>query len=253
MPQISPKAIIEPGAKLADDVRVEAFCYIGPDVRIASGCVIANNVTIDGHTELGERCRVFPLAVIGAAPSGATYAPHCRIGNANDIREHVTLYGGPEDRPTSVGNDNLVMIDSTVGASATLGNHCIVANLTHIGAGAEMEDYTHTSAFTQVADGVRVGAYTFINGYATVDRNAPPFAMLHGSPYRVRGVNRHKLKACGFGEADIRLLKDVFRDLFNGEGRDPSGEQLDALAGQHGDHPHVLRLLDALRPGTRAS
>ena len=33
MPQVHPTAIVEDGAKLADDVIVDAFSYIGPQVH----------------------------------------------------------------------------------------------------------------------------------------------------------------------------------------------------------------------------
>ena len=40
MPNVSPHAVVEPTAQLADGVRVGAFTYIGPEVRIGQGCYI---------------------------------------------------------------------------------------------------------------------------------------------------------------------------------------------------------------------
>lgn len=219
MADISPYSIVEKGAKLARNVRVGPFCYLGPNVTIGAGSVIESNVTIVGHTELGEQNRVFPMAVIGATLDGNEDKGKCVIGNANSIREHVAIYAGSSRNPTILGRNNLVMIASQVGAGAKLGDHGIFANCTHIAPGAIMEDYVRTSAFTFVDEGIRVGAYTFAAGYVQIDRDAPPYAMIQGSPYRVRGVNSHNLKACGFGEADIRALKRVFRDLFNSDGQ----------------------------------
>ena len=64
MPEISKQAIVEKGAKIADDVKIGPFTYIGPHVKIGPGCIIQNNVTIAGRTTLGDRNRVFPMAVI---------------------------------------------------------------------------------------------------------------------------------------------------------------------------------------------
>jgi len=245
MPNISPQAIIEEGAQLARGVRVGPFSYLGPQVRIGPDCTLENNVTILGDTVLGEKNHVFPMAVLGTAPVGSGTVVSCRIGNANAIREHVTIYGGASS-PTRIGTDNLLMIDCTVGAGAVVGDHCIFANVTHIGAGTRMADCTHTSGFAAIADGVTVGAYTFIAGYAGVDRDAPCFAILQGSPFRVRGVNTHKLRRCGFGDDDIRALKDAFRELFNGQTEDPDPAGLERLRRQKELNPCVRRLLEAL-------
>ncbi len=218
MADISPYSIVEKGAKIARNVRIGPFCFIGQNVTIGAGTVIESNVTIVGNTELGEQNRVFPMAVIGTTPDGDDVKGRCVIGNANSIREHVAIYAGAGKKPTKIGQNNLVMIASQVGAGATLGDHGIFANCSHIAPGAVIEDYVRTSAFTFVSEDVTVGAYTFVAGFVQVDHNAPPYAMLQGSPYRVRGVNSHNLKACGFGEPDIRELKRVFRDLFNGDG-----------------------------------
>jgi UDP-N-acetylglucosamine acyltransferase len=244
MPEISKFAFVEPSAKLADDVRVGAFTYIGPQVRIGRGCVIENNVTIAGRTTLGERNRVLPLAVIGSGEGEAAGA--VTIGAGNVIREHVTIVGGME-QPTRVGADNLIMIGCQLGAGCQVGDHGILVNCTLIGPGAIVEDYVRTSAFIMIEPGVRVGAYTFTLGYAEIDRDAPPFAMVQGSPFRVRGVNTENLKRCGFGEDDIRRLKNAFRELFNGnEGYAVDEAVLGRLLADKQGNPHVSRLAQAV-------
>ncbi len=250
MSRISPQAIVEPGAQLAADVVVGPFSYIGPRVRLGTGCIIENNVTIVGDTVLGERNHVFPMAVIGIAGASGEDGS-VRIGDANAFREHVTVYGGVGE-PTRVGNDNLLMIDSSVGVSAIVADHCILANVTHVGPGAILQDYTHTSGFSTVDPGVTVGTYTFIAAYTGIDRDTPPFAMVQGCPFRVRGVNTHKLRKCGFGDDDIRILKDVFRELFNSTGRvDP--DALKRLRETRPGNPHIRRLLESIEGAERGA
>jgi UDP-N-acetylglucosamine acyltransferase len=249
MPEISPHAIVEPTAELADDVTVGPFCYVGPKVRIGSGSRIANNVTIQGRTTLGQRTTVFPMCVIGAPPAGVDDdAGECVLGEANAIREHVTIYGGL-DKPTVIGNHNLIMIASQIGPGAALGDHGIFDNCTKIGAAAIIEDYVRMSGFAAVADGVRVGAYAFVAGYAGVADDSPPYAMLQGYPVRVRGLNTRNLKACGFGEQDIGALKSAFRELFNGRGQEVKRDVLERLVGDPQVNPYVRRLTDALQAG----
>ena len=247
MPEISPHAIVEPTAELADDVAIGPFCYVGPHVRIGPGSRIANNVTLLGRTTLGQRTEVFPMSVIGAAPPGAGEADgQCVLGEANAVREHVTIYAGAEG-PTRIGNHNLFMIASQIGPGAQIGDHGIFDNCTKIGAAAFIEDYVRMSGFAAVADGARVGAYCFVAAYAGVQNDAPPYAMLQGFPVRVRGLNTRNLKACGFGEQDIHALKAAFRELFNGRGAEVKREALARLARQADVNPYVRKLTDALK------
>jgi UDP-N-acetylglucosamine acyltransferase len=249
MPEISPQAIVESGASVADDVRIGPFTYVGSEVRIGAGCVVENNVTLTGRTTLGEGNHVYPLAVVGEGPDEGS-AGECVVGAANTLREHVTVYaGGPE--PTRIGDDNLLMIDSQVGPGAVVGDHCIFANYTHVRAAARVEDYVRTSGFCLVDAGVTVGACTFTAGYVIVDQDAPPFAILQGSPYRVRGVNTHNLRRCGFGEEDIRALKDAFRELYNGQTRNPDAAAIRRLQTGEGTNASVHRLLEFIQPRQR--
>lgn len=249
MPDISPHSIVEPGAKLARDVTVGPFCYIGPNVKLGAGCVIENNVTIVGNTTLGPGCHVFPMAVIGETQISSDDTPadgKCIVGGANAIREHVTIYAGPLKTPTRIGKSNLIMIASQVGPGAQIGDQGIFANCTHIAANAVIEDYVRTSAFSFVDKGITVGAYTFTAGYVHVDHDAPPYAMIQGSPYRIRGTNTHNLKSCGFGEDDIRALKRAFRDLYNHTGT-IQRDVLQSLASDRKANRYVKKLIKAIQ------
>ncbi|HUS92267.1 MAG TPA: hypothetical protein VM695_10480 [Phycisphaerae bacterium] len=250
MPNISPKAIVERTAELADDVVVGPFAYVGPEARIGPGCVIENNATVLARTSLGARTRVFPMAVVGAAPAGGT-GGECVLGEANAVREHVTIFAGA-DRPTRIGSHNLLMIASQIGAGAEVGDHGIFDNCTQVGAGATIEDYVRMSGFASAGDGVRVGAYAFVASYAGVEADAPPFAMLQGYPVRVRGVNSRNLKACGFEQQDIHALKSAFRELFNGRGSQVNRDALERLSAAGDLNPCVRKLVEALRAAVEA-
>jgi len=246
MAHISPHAIVEEGAELADDVRVGAFSYIGPRVKIAAGCVIENNASIVGTTTLGESNHVFPMGVVGVSSAEGAGEAGCVLGEANSIREHVTLYAG-SDVPTRVGNDNLIMIGSQLGSGAALGDHGVFANFTRIGAGARIGDYVVTSGFATVGDGVSVGAYTFVSGYAGIDSDVPPYAMVQGFPLRVRGVNTTNLRRCGFGDDDIRVLKEAFRELFNGADLVADLDAIESFPEALKTNLHIVRLIEAVR------
>lgn len=245
MPEISRHAIVDPKAALADDVQVGPFAYVGPDVRIGPGCIVDAGASVTGRTTLGAKCRVFPLAVVGVGEDGDAVG-QCLIGQANQIREHTTIYGGV-DQPTLLGDDNLIMVGCRIGPGAQLGSHCILSNYTQVDGGARIEDYVGTSSFTFVGKGVTVGTYTYVVGFTGIDNHAPPYAMVQGYPFRVRGVNSEKLRRCGFGDGDIQALRDAFRQLFNDTGARVDDKVLGRLAGQADLNVHVRRLVETLR------
>src|SRR5678816_675080 len=52
-PKISPHAVVDEEAEIADDVEIGPFCVVGPHVKIGPGCKLFNNISILGHTTIG--------------------------------------------------------------------------------------------------------------------------------------------------------------------------------------------------------
>src|SRR5256885_6684752 len=117
MPKISPLSVIEPGARLADDVEVGPFCVVGPDVTLGSGNNLISHVAIMGHTTVGRNNTFFPHTTIGAIPQDLKYRggpTRLEIGDNNSIREAVTIHTGTEKGGglTKIGNHNLLTVDA---------------------------------------------------------------------------------------------------------------------------------------------
>lgn len=72
--KIAPTAIIEEGAKIADNVEIGHFCVIGADVEIGEGTKVHNHVTLAGKTTIGKNNTIFPGAVLGTQPQDLKYA-----------------------------------------------------------------------------------------------------------------------------------------------------------------------------------
>ena len=247
MPDISRQAIVEPNAEIADDVRIGPFAYIGPNVKIADGCTIAGAVTITGKTTVAENTRIFPMAIIGASDNENDNNPdaRCTIGPNTPIREHVTIYASPE-RPTEIGKNNFIMIGCRIDSGATISDHGIFANSTQFGKSCNVESYVRTSAFTLIDAEVKLGAYTITAAYVHVDRDAPPFAMLHGMPFRVRGANTQNLQRCGFGDDDIRKLKTAFHEIYNNSDTSADTKVIRRMMKKPPDNPYVRKLVEAI-------
>ena len=92
-----PPANIHPEAKIAADVKVEAFATIYKDVEIGEGSWIGPNVVIFDGVRIGKNCKIYPGAVIGADPQDLKYAGEetfVYIGDNVTIREFCTVNKG---------------------------------------------------------------------------------------------------------------------------------------------------------------
>src|SRR3546814_5023666 len=94
MPGIHPTAIVDLGAKIADDCDIGPYCVIGGQVSVDEGVRLLSHVVIDGRTTIGARTRIYPFTSIGQPPQDLKYKgepSELRIGTDNVIREHVTM------------------------------------------------------------------------------------------------------------------------------------------------------------------
>ena len=55
---IHPTAIVDPGARLADDVAVGPLAVIGAEVEIGAGCRIGAHALLQGPTRIGRDNRI---------------------------------------------------------------------------------------------------------------------------------------------------------------------------------------------------
>src|SRR5690242_20810232 len=115
MPKIHQTAIVEPSAKLADDVVVGPYCIVGGEVELGPAVELIAHVVVAGRTRIGARTRIFPFASIGHQPQDLKYQgepSELVIGEDNTIREHVTMNPGTTGggMVTRVGGHGLFMV-----------------------------------------------------------------------------------------------------------------------------------------------
>jgi UDP-N-acetylglucosamine acyltransferase len=94
---IDNRAIIDPSAKLADDVEVGPWSIIGPDVEIGPGTKIESHVVVRGPTVIGAGNHIYQFSSIGEATPDLKYRDEPTrlvIGDNNSIRENVTIHRG---------------------------------------------------------------------------------------------------------------------------------------------------------------
>lgn len=217
---IHPTAIVEPGARLGDNVTIGAFSYIEPDVTIGDGCVIGPQVTILRHTSLETNCRVHAGAVLGDLPQDLAFkdeVTYVQIGKNCVIREGVTIHRGTKAGSiTAVGDNCLLMAQSHLAHNVKLGDQVIVANGALLAGYVEVGDRAFISGNCLVHQFTRVGRLAMMSGASAVQKDILPFCMTRSvSPNTIMGLNVVGLRRAGFSASDRRILKQALGVLYN--------------------------------------
>jgi len=216
---IHPTAIIQPGAKIADNVSIGPFSVIGENVSIGSGTTVAAHVVIEGWTEIGSDNQLYQFSSIGAPPQDLKYSGEqtsLKIGDRNRIREFVTLNRGTAEGGgvTSIGNDNLFMAYSHVAHDCIVNDHAILANGATLAGHVEIESSAILGGLSAVHQFCRIGCHTMISGGAMVAQDIPPYTVAQGDRAKTMGLNLIGMKRRGFSEETIRGIKKAYRIIF---------------------------------------
>ena len=219
MARIHASAIVDPQAKLADQVQIGPFCVIGPDVSIESGTSVDSHVVITGHTRIGRNNRIYSFCTLGEVPQDKKYAgepTELHIGEGNTIREFCSLNVGTVQGGgvTRVGSDNWIMSYVHIAHDCTIGDHTVMANLSQLAGHVAIGDWAILGGMVGVHQFVRIGAHAMCGGGSTLVQDVPPFVLCRGSPAQPFGINVEGLQRRGFDEAAISALKRAYRTIF---------------------------------------
>ncbi len=215
---IHPTAIIQPGAQIGEGTEVGPYVTIGPDVTIGKGCHVGASTVIDGWTEIGDDCHIYPMCSIGLVPQDLKFhgeKTRVVIGSHNTFREFVTIHRGTGHGGgiTRVGNHNFFMAYVHVAHDCQVGSYTIFGNAATLGGHVEVDDYATISAFSAVHQFCRIARHAFIGGASIVTKDALPFAKSVGNRARLYGLNTIGLVRRGFSADVVAKLKRAFRLL----------------------------------------
>ncbi len=242
-------AVIDPGAELADDVRIGPYAVIGGHVRIQAGSTVGAHCVVEGHTSIGRDNRIFQFASIGAAPQDKKYAgepTRLTIGDGNTIREFVTINTGTvQDRgETIVGDDNWIMAYVHIAHDCQVGDHTIIANSTQLGGHVKLGDWAFLGGLSGVHQFVRVGAHAMTGFQTRLAQDLPPFVTAAGNPASATGINQEGLRRRGYSAGRIAAVKQMHRLLYrNGLPLADSVAQMQALGAEGGEAAADVRLM----------
>lgn len=247
-----PTAVVHPGARLAEGVRVGPYAVIGGNVTLGRDTVVESQALVEGHTTLGERCRIFPFASIGLEPQDLKFKGEpstLEIGDDNVFREFVTIHRGTAATGrTVIGNGNLFMAYVHVAHDCVVGDRTIFANGASLAGQVLVEDYATICPFSGIHQFCRIGTYAFIGAYTVVPQDVLPFSLTVGNRARLYGVNTVGLLRRGFDRQRVRALRRAFRVLHQ-----PKLNLSQAIARLEADSPNedVRRLIDFIRTSKR--
>ena len=250
MPKISPLASVDPKARLADDVEVGPFCVVGPDVVLSEGTRLLSNAVVIGHTTLGKGNIVHPGVVLGSVPQDLKFKGEPTklvVGDNNHFREHATVHIGTEKGGglTSIGSNNLFMVNCHIGHDDQIGSRCILANNVMLAGHVVMGNNVILNGAVGVNAFVTIGDFAYIAGQARIHHDVPPFVKVSDDD-RIRALNITGLKRAGFAEADIEALDEAARMIFFSR-RMSFAQAVAQYDTMNGINAHVKSMIEFLR------
>lgn len=179
---VHPSAVVDPSAKLGNQVQIGANCVIGPrvtlgdqtkiypgvmvldDSTLGKQCIIQSGVVIRERCHLGDRCILHPNVVIGA--DGFGYRPMTTPDG------QTTLIKIPQIGEVRIGHDVEIgagtCIDRAKFEATVIGNHCKIDNLCQIAHNCKLGDRVMIAGCTGLAGSVTVGAGAILGGMVAI-------------------------------------------------------------------------------------
>ncbi len=221
MSDISPKAEIDPRAKIGENCKIFPFVYIEGDVEIGDGCIIFPFVSILNGTRMGGHNKIHQGSVIGALPQDFDFKgekSECIIGHNNIIRENVVINRATHNGgKTIIGNDNFLMEGSHISHDTRVGDQCVFGYGTKIAGDCEIGNGVIFSSSVIENAGTRVGEGAMIQAGTAFSKDVPPYIIAGGSPVCYGGVNTTMCRAYGIDEKVLKHIANAYRLVFHGQ------------------------------------
>ncbi len=220
MTYIDKTAIVDPLARIGNNVKIGPFCVVGPRVILADNVELKSHVVIEGKTTIGENNLIYPFASIGQPPQILKYQgeqSEVIIGNNNVIREYVTIQAGSLDGGmlTRVGNNCLFMVGVHIAHDCNVGNNVVLANYVSLGGHVEVGDFAVIGGLAAVHQYVRVGEHSMIGGLSGLARDLIPFGTATNERASLDGLNLVGIKRRSFSSEEALEAKQALDELFN--------------------------------------
>jgi UDP-N-acetylglucosamine acyltransferase len=221
--RIHPLAVVEDGAIIGENVVVGPFSQVGSRVVLKDNVELVSHAVVSGKTEIGQGCRIFPMAVIGGVSQSLHEAGEdssLTVGANCTMREGVTMNTGTVGGggKTVVGDNCLFLANSHVAHDCQLGSGIIMSNNVMLAGHVHVGDRAILGGGCAVHQFTRIGRQAFIGGLSAVNYDVIPFGMLNGNPGILGGLNVVGMTRSGMEKATIHRVRKAFKAIFEGEG-----------------------------------
>ena len=208
---IHKSVIIEDGAKIANDVTIGPFCYIGKDVTLSSGCRLESNVILKGKLSIAKNVKIFSFSAIGQDDS------EIKIGENTHIRE-FTQIGTQEDEDNKIkkiviGANNFLMGYVQILGGVILSDYCILTNAVKLYENVTCQERVIIGGLSTIEANNTIGTGVMIGGASYVDQDIPPFTLVEGNHADIKGLNVIGLRRKLENKDDIEEIKAIFKKI----------------------------------------
>jgi len=219
MKNIHPTALVNPEARLGENLSVGPYAIIEGDVEIGNDCVIGPHAVIYSGARIGNRVKISQGASVANLPQDLKFSGEPTlfiIGDDTVVREFVTLHRGTNETGKSqIGKNCLLMAYTHIPHDCAVGDNCIIANSVQIGGHSHIEDWVIIGGSAGLHQFSRVGEHSMIGAMAKITQDVPPYILAVNNPAEFSGLNVVGLRRRGFKAEDIQTLKEAYKYLYD--------------------------------------
>ncbi len=246
---IHSSSVIDDQVQLADGVTVGPFCVIQGPVTIGEGTRLISHVTLKGPITIGKDNTFYPGVSIGFSPQSRRVSPDeikagVAIGDANIFREGVTIHRASCETPTTVGNENYLMVNAHLGHDVVLEDRCTLANAVLMSGHVHMASDVNIGGNTALHQFCCIGRLAMVSGTQGLVHDVPPFCTVHRPAHGGVSLNLIGLRRAGLNE-HIEALKKAFRILYRQ--KHTNKVAIARIEEELSDDPLVMELADFVK------
>jgi UDP-N-acetylglucosamine acyltransferase len=216
---IHSSSIVHPNARVGANAEIGPYCIVGENVTIGPRTVLQAHVVVNGWTDIGEDCQIYPFATIGASSQDRKYSGErafTKVGSRTVLREYVSVQRATgADTITSVGDDCLLLAYVHIAHNCVVGNSVTMSNLAQLAGHVEIGDYATIGGQAGIHQFTRIGRYAMVGGASKLTKDAPPFFLIEGNPARAYGLNSVGLRRSGFSVEERNQIKKFYKILYD--------------------------------------
>lgn len=248
MPDVHPTAVVDAGARLADDVRVGPQVVIEEDVEVGAGTVLGPGTVLLSGSRIGANCRLGPYAAIGGLPMDRAFAGEPSFAVLEDgveVRDFASVHrASGECAETRIGTGSMIMSYAHVSHNVRVGPGVVLTTTVQLGGHAEVGAHAVLGAGAMVHQFTRIGAYAMFGAASGTNRDVLPFTMARGNVARHYRLNRVGLLRHGIDGDRYASLERALRAL-----RRHDEEAFDLLAASSRDVAFLRTFRSSSRRG----